>query len=46
MTVAKSLTALLNPIAVIRYFVITGYTTSPIARMSVIVFYVMFSNES
>lgn len=46
MAVAKSLTALLNPIAVIRYFVITGYTTPPIARMSVIVFHAIFSNES
>lgn len=46
MTVAKSLTALLNPIAAMRYFAITGYTTPPIARISVIVFYAMFRNES
>lgn len=32
MTVTKSLTALLNPIAEIRYFAITGYTTPLIAR--------------
>ena len=46
MTVAKSLTALLNPIAAMRCSAITGYTAPPIARILVIVFYVMFRNES